>query len=80
MEENKTGVVAPGALLDEMQVAASVGVSVATVRRWRQRRTGPPFLRVGACVRYRPADLTAWLDTLPRGGSARSEEVAHASA
>lgn len=71
----------PGeALLDEGGVAATVGVSVATVRRWRQQRTGPPFVRVGACVRYRPADLAAWIDTLPRGGSARSEEVAHASA
>lgn len=68
------------ALLDEGGVAATVGVSVATVRRWRQRRTGPPFLRVGACVRYRPVDLVAWLDTLPRGGSERAEEVANAGA
>ena len=55
-------------LLNDHEVAARVGVSVATVRRWRQLRTGPLYLKIGALVRYRPRDIQEWLDGRPVGG------------
>jgi hypothetical protein len=36
-------------------------VSLASVRRWRQRETGPTYIKAGACVRYRREDVEAWL-------------------
>ena len=61
-------------LLDEHAVAKLLGVSVATVRRWRLSRQGPKFIRVGAAsVRYRPADLTAYLDQCPAFGKGSSD-------
>jgi predicted DNA-binding transcriptional regulator AlpA len=55
-------------LLNEFEVASLVGLSVASVRRWRLLRQGPKYVKIGAAVRYRPADLAAWLATRPTGG------------
>jgi predicted DNA-binding transcriptional regulator AlpA len=56
-------------LLNEHDVAKLLGVSVATVRRWRLLRQGPTFIRVGAAsVRYRPEDLRAYLEQCPAFG------------
>lgn len=33
-----------------------------TPRRWRVQGRGPVFVRVGNRVRYRQADVEAWLD------------------
>jgi len=62
----------PTQLLNEHAVAELLGVSVATVRRWRLLRQGPRFIRVGAAsVRYRSADLAAYIEGCPAfaGGS-----------
>jgi predicted DNA-binding transcriptional regulator AlpA len=55
-------------LLNEHEVATRVGVSVATVRRWRRLHTGPLFLKIGALVRYRPQSVEEWLNSRPTGG------------
>ena len=49
-------------LLSPEQLAEYLGVPLATVYRWRARKTGPRGLRVGRHVRYRWADVQAWLD------------------
>ncbi len=56
-------------LLDERAVAKSLSVSLATVRRWRYEGGGPPFLKLGALVRYRREAIEAWLEA--KGGSAQ---------
>jgi len=55
-------------LLNEHEVARITGLSVASVRRWRLFKQGPKFLKIGAAVRYRSADVSAWLETRPTGG------------
>jgi predicted DNA-binding transcriptional regulator AlpA len=61
-------------LLNEHAVAKLLGVSVATVRRWRLLREGPKFIRVGAAsVRYRPDDLAAYIERCPAFGSGSSK-------
>ncbi len=52
-------------LLTDRQVAAIVNVSVVTVRRWRLHDTGPPHIKIDRSVRYRPADVAAWLANYP---------------
>ncbi|MBM3763447.1 MAG: helix-turn-helix domain-containing protein [Acidobacteria bacterium] len=49
-------------LLDEKTVAKTLSVSLATVRRWRYVGGGPPFLKIGALVRYRIEAIDAWLE------------------
>jgi len=48
-------------LLTSEEVATYLKVSVKTVVDWRYRGTGPKAVAVGRSVRYRKADLTAWL-------------------
>lgn len=51
-------------LLTEIDVAEMLKVSLASVRRWRLEKRGPAFIKVGACVRYRPEDLESWVGSL----------------
>jgi predicted DNA-binding transcriptional regulator AlpA len=56
------------ALLNEFDVARLTNLSVASVRRWRLLRQGPKYLKIGSAVRYRPEDISAWLESRPSGG------------
>jgi len=60
-------------LLNEHDVAEMLDVSVATVRRWRLLRQGPRFLKLGSLCKYKPEDVSAWLDSCPRGGEPATE-------
>jgi predicted DNA-binding transcriptional regulator AlpA len=60
-------------LLNEYDVARITRLSVASVRRWRLLRRGPQYLKLGSAVRYRPEDITKWLETRPTGGERFSE-------
>jgi predicted DNA-binding transcriptional regulator AlpA len=55
--------------LKEEDIARITGLSLATVRRWRLRRQGPKYLKIGSAVRYKPEDLSAWLASRPIGGT-----------
>lgn len=58
-------------LLTEHDVARITGLSVASVRRWRLLHQGPRYLKIGSSVRYRPTDVTAWIESRPTGGERR---------
>jgi predicted DNA-binding transcriptional regulator AlpA len=49
-------------IINELQVAEYIGMSVASVRRWRTIRNGPKFLKIGSAVRYKRKDVEEWLD------------------
>jgi excisionase family DNA binding protein len=49
-------------LLTPPEVAELLGVELATLYAWRYRRHGPPAIRIGKFLRYRPHELEAWLD------------------
>jgi predicted DNA-binding transcriptional regulator AlpA len=55
-------------LLNEHEVAEMLGVSVATVRRWRLLKDGPVYLKLGALCRYPVENVLAWLKSRPCGG------------
>lgn len=50
-------------LLTEADAAAFLAMRPATLRRWRWARKGPTFCKIGGAVRYRHADLEAFLET-----------------
>ena len=50
-------------LLKETEVAEILNVEVASLRRWRWAGgKGPRFIKIGAAVRYDPADLVAFIE------------------
>lgn len=48
-------------LMTDKDVSALLGVSVAALAQWRHRGKGPPFVREGNWIRYRRADVEAWV-------------------
>lgn len=42
-------------------VAGFLGVPTMTIYHWRTIKYGPPGVRVGRYLRYRPDDVHAWL-------------------
>jgi hypothetical protein len=49
-------------LLTEQEYARAIKRSVASVRRDRLHRQGCPYVKLGALVRYRVADIKAHLE------------------
>ena len=64
--ENSFGPTPPEGLIDEHEAARILGLSVKTLRRWRWAGKPPPFLKIGAAVRYEPAELAALIEAARR--------------
>ena len=60
-------------LLNDRDLAKITGLSLACIRRWRVLRQGPKYLKIGAAVRYRSEDISAWLESRPTGGEHQAE-------
>jgi excisionase family DNA binding protein len=54
---------ADGGMLTIDQAAAYLSIPKATLYTWRTRRVGfgPRAVKLGGCLRYRRADLDAWV-------------------
>ena len=48
-------------LIETERVAEMAAVSKETVRQWRRRGMGPPHFKLCGAVRYREADVLAWI-------------------
>lgn len=57
-------------LIDEPTLAARLGVSRSTLQSWRYAGRGPRFIKLGRMVRYRKADVDAYLYANTRGTAA----------
>jgi predicted DNA-binding transcriptional regulator AlpA len=49
-------------LLTEKEASPLVGMSIAWLQRKRWEGGGPPYIKYDHAVRYREADLLAWVD------------------
>ena len=58
-------------LMTELEVACWLRRRVGTLRNWRTRREGPPFIKEGASVVYARADVAEWLASRRVGGGTR---------
>ena len=53
-------------LLTEREAAALLHVSVKCLQGWRSRGGGPPYRKIGRCVRYEKADLETFVEQAVR--------------
>lgn len=62
-------------LIPDTQVATILGVSVASLRRWRAEHRGPKWIRVEGQIRYRLQDIHDYLAarTEPRPADRRPQ-------
>jgi predicted DNA-binding transcriptional regulator AlpA len=49
------------ALWTPAMLSRYLGIPVATLYQWRQRSEGPPAVRLGKHLRYRPEAVREWL-------------------
>ena len=49
--------------MNEAQACQYLGLSIHTVRQWRHLGKGPLYVKVGRAVRYRQADLDAYMQS-----------------
>jgi len=50
------------ALLTESQAAKRLGARPTTLNKWRTRNKGPAYLKLAGKVRYRAADIEAFIE------------------
>lgn len=68
--------------IDTAAASAYTGLSRSTLEKLRVFGGGPPYLKLGRAVRYRPADLEAWLvarlteSTSTRGSEPMGQDIA----
>jgi hypothetical protein len=48
-------------LLNQREAAAALRLSERTLERYRTTGEGPPFVRTGKRIMYRPEDLSTWV-------------------
>jgi len=48
-------------VMDTRNAAAYIDQTPGTLEVWRCQRRGPPYVKQGRSVKYRRADLDAWL-------------------
>jgi predicted DNA-binding transcriptional regulator AlpA len=58
----------------DVEAARRLGVSVATVRRWRLTGAGPVFRKFGGCVRYFNSDIEQFINASPSGGGQKQAQ------
>ena len=51
----------PGERLNNRQAAEYLGLKETTLNKWRCHGGGPPYIKLGRLIRYRKADLDAFL-------------------
>lgn len=61
-------------MLRTKEAAAYIGLTKATLEAWRCRGGGPVFLKLGKAVRYRQADLEAFIESRLRKNTGRIEK------
>lgn len=62
-------------LLTEVEAAALLKVRVETLRYWRKHNRGPRSVRMGRAVRYRAADLAAYVEACVQSPSVSESRV-----
>jgi excisionase family DNA binding protein len=71
---------APREYLSPAQAAELLGLSLRTLWKWRRRGTGPAWSRCGEwAVRYRRADVEAWIEAQQMAPVARGPRARNAS-
>ncbi|WHT20947.1 helix-turn-helix domain-containing protein [Crossiella sp. CA-258035] len=49
-------------LIDTNAAAVYLDLEPDTLKHWRSARKGPSYVRIGGSVKYRIADLDAWIE------------------
>lgn len=48
-------------LLTPREVARMLATTTDLLRKWRERGTGPEYVKIEGLIRYRPEDVDQWI-------------------
>lgn len=66
-------------LVPQEETAVQLHVKPQTLCAWRNRGEGPPYVKIGRLIFYRPSDIKAWITSRvvrPAGGALPRREGA----
>jgi len=63
-------------LLDVQNSAARLGLSMSTLNKLRCHGNGPKYAKLGKSIRYRIADLDAWITANLRASTSEASRAA----
>lgn len=67
-------------LLDTKEAASKLGLDPRTLEAWRQRGSGPPFIRLSSrAVRYRQAALERFVEERERASTSADSPPSRAA-
>lgn len=66
-------------LLTPRQAAERLAIAGHTLARWRLEGGGPPYVKVGASVRYDAQDLDAFIESRKRRSTSDAGTAPHAA-
>lgn len=66
----------PSPILRTPEAAAYLNVQPTTLEQWRWNGRGPTFIKIGRSVRYRQADLDAFLSARTFANTTESQHAA----
>jgi predicted DNA-binding transcriptional regulator AlpA len=52
-------------LWDAAEVGRQLGFTAKTIQNWHALGEGPPAIKLGSRLRWRPADVARWVDDHP---------------
>jgi len=47
-------------VIDDNEAANELGLAVQTLRNWRNKCKGPPYLKIGRSIRYQVEDIETY--------------------
>lgn len=50
-------------LLSPDEVEEIFNIPATTLEKWRSKKIGPPYHKLGKHIRYKPQDVEKWIDT-----------------
>jgi excisionase family DNA binding protein len=68
------------AMFNSREASAYLGCSESVMRLWRSQGQGPRYFRAGKLIRYRRADLDAWIEARLCDPESAAKAVAPGSA
>jgi hypothetical protein len=63
-------------LIPEAHAAGLLGVAIHTLRNWRHRRVGPPYVKAEGAVRYTQPGLRTYVEARTRNAAPRRRPAA----
>jgi hypothetical protein len=50
-------------LLSPDEVQEVYNIPITTLEKWRSKKIGPPYHKLGKHIRYKPQDVDKWVDS-----------------